>query len=48
MDYAISNISALKIFLDAMPEAGVEPARALGPGDFESPASANSATPALS
>ncbi len=29
-----------------VPEAGVEPARAQGPGDFESPASASSATPA--
>ena len=29
-----------------VPGAGVEPARALSPGDFESPASASSATPA--
>ena len=31
---------------ELVPGAGVEPARALSPGDFESPASASSATPA--
>ncbi len=29
-----------------MPRAGIEPARTRGPGDFKSPASANSATSA--
>ncbi len=33
--------------ISLVPKAGVEPAQAQGPGDFESPASTNSTTPAL-
>ena len=42
----VSQISANPL-ISLVPEAGVEPAQAQGPGDFESPASPSSTTPAM-
>jgi integrase len=41
-----SQISA-NLLKSLVPEAGIEPAQAQGPGDFESPASPSSTTPAI-
>ena len=49
IDWQIPQLAAPQIgsYIQKMvPEVGIEPTRTQGPGDFESPASTNSTTPA--